>query len=206
MRHSYSQKELEDIRKRFPNVNDDEFRVEADRILKDQMNLWVMNVDWEDPDPGDVERLRALLGSKSLDEVADRCSGGDWEGFRASLEEFADSDDLSPEYLEENGALIAKIGEFLADDPFCGDDFVSIERRHTISAVMSFGGPGSSVDFTLDSDGELLGATASYSWGFKSHKIELDYETAEKLWNNFSHISDEIGMSESARHRNGPRM
>lgn len=170
--------------KEFPNVSEEEFRREARNILKDQLNLWVIDADFDDPDADLVQRLREHLQCIDIDELG---ADADTDDINA----FMDSDDVSPGYIEENADLIREIGRVLQESPLQGTDPLAVDVRHSVTVTLSFGGPTSDVTFTLDDDGDLVGAEATYAWG-QSAKLELSHGQAERLFQPFSYIAESI--------------
>lgn len=181
--------------KEFPNVGEEEFRREARNILKDQLNLWVIDADFDDPDADLVERLRGHLQGIDIDELGADVDTDD-------INAFMDSDDVSPGYIEENADLIREIGRVLQESPLQGTDPLAVDIRHSVTVTLSFGGPTSNVTFTLDDDGDLIGAKASYAWG-QSATLELSSDQAERLFQPFSYVAENIRSRSSDHHGPG---
>lgn len=186
----YDDKKAAEISKNFPNVLDDEFQFEAKRRLEYALGIWLTKVDWSKPTIEEVEQLRDECQGKMLDYISDQMENPNRDD---ELEAFTNSEDkITQEYVDANIDLIRDIGRTLANSPLLGDDFLAVDKGYTVTATMAFGGPYSSVTFHLDKDGELQRAQAHYGWGFKSAKLDIPSDIAEKLWNNFSYMSEEI--------------
>ncbi len=187
----YSEREKERIEREFPNVSKEEFEFEAKRRLEDELCVWLAKSDWDEPSTKDVANLRGVCSSRDLDALGEgiECFGRD------EIEAFADSDDFSQEYIDANIGLIKAIGGALSEEPFMGEDFLSIDKEHIVRITMSCGDMGSWIDFVLDSEGELKDAKASYACDFQGVEIPVDYDIAERLWRSFSCISDAIAAN-----------
>lgn len=190
----FSDEKMKEIREKFPNVNDEEFEAEGLRRLKNQLGLWTKDVDWSDPTPEDVKNLREELECRDIDSFSFNSSENE-------VREFLESDDLSKEYIEDHADLIEDIGDTLADSPMEGKDVLDIAHQHVFRVVLSAGGPGSGIEFTVDKDGQLEGAEAWYAWGWKDCRMEIDYDIAEKLWQPFSYLSEDIEAQARQRDR-----
>ena len=56
---------------------------------------------------------------------------------------------------------------------------LSIDITHNVGILLSWGGPNSGIEFTLNSSGEIVKAIYWYKWGEEKEEVELTDEEIE---------------------------
>lgn len=146
--------------------------------------FWIYNIDWDNPDQESISKLRnAVAGNEQY--VSSNCDISEEE-----LVEFSEKG------IFEEGSL-EQIAQGVLDTAF--EEPLDIERKHVVNVVLSVGGPHCQISFTLDKEGELEGAEAQYQWGTSKVTRDLVSDEAERLWEKFSYIGEEIREEQSNR-------
>lgn len=168
--------------------------------MRSMANLDMLDMNWQNIAPGQVQLLQGMLYACDIPALASSCGlSEEW------ILDFAKAE-ATPQYIQENLDEIRQLGETFSNTPMAGAEIEGVDISHRISVVLTSNGPFCYLDFYISEDGELDKAKMRYISADKEAEMTLDDREAEALWETYKPLGEQFKEQaqeeESARMRN----